>query len=286
MRPLHLRPFVAALRVLLVLTAVLGVAYPLAVAAVAQLPGLRHRADGSLLTAGGRTVGSALIGQRFTDARGRPLVQYLQPRPSVSDYDPTATGASNLGPESVVDRPGAPSLLTQVCARSVAVGRLEGVDGSRPYCADGVGAVLAVFPAVPARGGVVERAVSVNQPCPARPFLRTYRGVRVTCAEPGADYAEGRLVPVRGRAPASPVVPADAVTASGSAVDPEISLAYARLQEPRLARARGVPVPAVAAIVDRIATGRDLGFLGEAKVNVLRVNIALDRAFPYRGRGD
>lgn len=278
------RQLAAALRMLLAFTIVLGVAYPLAVTAIAQLPGLTHRADGSLLTVHGRVVGSALIGQPFTDAHGKPLVQYLQSRPSASGYDPTATGAGNLGPESIVDAPGAPSLLTQVCARSLAVGRLEGVDGSRPFCTrDGVGAVLAVFYAEPGYRGRVTRAVSLNQACPARPFRPTFEGAPVTCAERGADYGRGKVVPVRGDAPSRPVVPADAVTASGSGVDPEISYAYATLQERRIAKARGIRIAQVAAVVDRIATGRDLGFLGEGKVNVLKVNVALDRAYPYRG---
>src|SRR5581483_12439785 len=124
---------------------------PLVVLGVAQLPGLRSRADGSLLTAHGTVVGSKLIGQSFTDAHGNPLPQYFQSRPSAAGtgYDPTASSASNLGPEPIVDTlpnpkvkgdTGTPSLLTQVCSRSLAVGRFNGVDGARPFCTpDGVG---------------------------------------------------------------------------------------------------------------------------------------------------
>ena len=95
----------AAIRTLLVLTLVLGVAYPLLITLVAQLPGLKSRADGSLLrsSSSGTVVGSALIGQGFTDTKGNPLRQYFQSRPSAAGaagYDPTASGASNLGPES------------------------------------------------------------------------------------------------------------------------------------------------------------------------------------------
>jgi potassium-transporting ATPase KdpC subunit len=288
------RQLSAALRMLLVFTVILGIAYPLAITAIAQIPGLKSRADGSILKLHGKVVGSALIGQSFTDQDGNPLVQYLQSRPSVSGYDPTATGASNLGPESIVDTlpdpkvkgdTGTPSLLTQVCSRSLAVGKLEGVDGSRPFCTpDGVGAVLAVFYAKPGYHGPVTRAVSLNQACPARPFVSTYHGAPVSCAMFGADYSVGKVVPIRGNAPARPAVPADAVTASGSAVDPEISYAYATLQEPRIAKARGISVAQVAAIVDDIASGRDLGFMGEKKVNVLKVNIALDKKYPYPGK--
>ena len=288
------RQLSAALRMLLAFTVIVGIAYPLAITAIAQIPGLKGRADGSMLTVDGHVVGSALIGQSFTDEYGKPLVQYLQSRPSASGYDPTATGASNLGPESIVDTlpdpkvkgdAGTPSLLTQVCARSLAIGKLEGVDGARPFCtSDGVGAVLAVFYARPGYRGHVTKAVSLNRACPAKPFISTYQGAPVSCAKFGDDYSLGRVVPIRGSAPARPAVPADAVTASGSAVDPEISYAYAKLQEPRIARVRGVPVAGVAALVNEIASGRDLGFMGEKKVNVLKVNIALDEKYPYSRR--
>ena len=139
----------AALRALLVFTVLLGLAYPLALVAVAQLPGLRGRAEGSFVTnADGQPVGSRLIGQAFVDAGRNPIPWYFQSRPSAAgeSYDPTATAAGNLGPEDVVDTTARTSLLTLVCERSKAIGELEGVDGRRPYCApDGVGAVIAVF---------------------------------------------------------------------------------------------------------------------------------------------
>jgi K+-transporting ATPase ATPase C chain len=286
------RQLSAALRMLLIFTVLLGIGYPLLITAIAQIPGLQSRADGSIIKVDGQAVGSALLGQSFTDKHGNPLVQYFQSRPSASGYDPNASGASNLGPESIVDTlpdpkvkgdTGAQSLLTQVCTRSLAVGQLEGVDGSRPFCTpDGVGAVLAVFYSGPGYHGHVTRAVSLNQACPSEPFVATYQGAPVTCATFGVDYSHGQVVPIRGNAPAHPAVPADAVTASGSALDPEISLAYARIQEPRVAHARGISVSQVRAEVDRIASGRDLGFLGEAKVNVLKLNLALDQRYPYR----
>ena len=102
------------------------------------------------------------------------------------------------------------------------------------------------------------------------------------CATYGADYARGKVVPIRGDAPAHPAVPADAVTASGSGLDPDISPAYARLQERVVARARGVRIEKVQALVQRYTDGRDLGFLGEARVNVLQVNLALDHDYPVR----
>lgn len=290
--PSWISQHLAALRALLVLTAVLGIAYPLAVTGVAQLPGLEHNAGGSMVKAGDTTVGSSLIGQSFTDSDGNPLVQYLQPRPSAAGdgYDPTSTGASNLGPESVVDTlpnpadpgdTGTQSLLTQVCSRSLAVGKLEGVDGSRPFCtSDGVGAVLAVFHRDGATGPVT-RVVSLNQECPATPFISEYQGVRVECARYGEDYSKGVVTPIRGDAPDHPAVPADAVTASGSGLDPQISVAYADLQAPRVARERGTTLDNVKKIISRYTDGRALGFMGERAVNVLQVNLALDKQYPY-----
>jgi K+-transporting ATPase ATPase C chain len=280
----YLRQIWTAVRMLLLLSIVLGVLYPLAVTAVAQLPGLRSRADGSSIAVHGRTVGSKLIGQSFADADGSPVRKYFQSRPSAAGngYDPTATGASNLGPESIVDTgPGDRSLLSTVCARSLAIGKAYGVDGARPYCAkDGTGAVLAVFHAGPGYHGKVVRAVAVDQFCPAPPFIATYRGATVQCARKGGDYRRGQLVPVRGEAPAHPAVPPDAVTASGSGLDPEISPAYAKLQEADVAAARHITLGQVRALVDRYEFGRDLGFLGEARVNVVELNAALDRRYP------
>src|SRR5262245_16081101 len=136
--PTFIRQHLAAVRALLVLTVVTGIGYPLAVWAVAQLPGLHERAQGSMVKSapGGGAAGSKLIGQPFTGKDGNPLRQYFQSRPSAAGdgYDPTSTSASNLGPEDIVDVLPNPalikagkedeaakqSLLTQVCARSKA----------------------------------------------------------------------------------------------------------------------------------------------------------------------
>ncbi|GAA3226629.1 potassium-transporting ATPase subunit C [Actinocorallia longicatena] len=299
--PRWVRQHLAAVRALLVLTLVLGLAYPLAVAAVAQLPGLRDRADGSLITLDGKVVGSSLIGQSFLDEDGNPLKQYFQSRISNAGdgYDPTATSASNLGPEDIVDTLPDPaltaagkedenasdSLLTRVCTASAEAGRLEGADGSRPFCTkEGRGAVLSVLGPRDARGVVQHptRVVSANEQCPATPFLTEYKGVKVECNPYGTDLSTARIVPIRGDAPATPAVPADAVTGSGSGLDPHISVAWANLQAGRVAKTRGLTRPQVLELVAASTTGRALGFMGEPAVNVLRLNIALDRTAPYR----
>jgi potassium-transporting ATPase KdpC subunit len=190
------RQYWAAIRVLLVLTVVLGVLYPLVVTGVGQLL-LKSHANGSLVSAGGHVVGSSLIGQNFTDDKGAPLPQWFQPRPSAagaSGYDPTSTSASNLGPNSS-------DLLKAVQDRRAAAAQLDGVD------------------------------------------------------------------------PAS--VPPDAVTASGSGLDPDISPAYAYEQVNRVAQARGLDPNTVKSLVAAHVRGRDLGFLGEPTVNVLELNMAL-----------
>jgi K+-transporting ATPase ATPase C chain len=130
--------------------------------------------------------------------------------------------------------------------------------------------------------------VSVNEPCskpgsaPTTVFQQFYEGVRVRCARYGQDYSAGEVVPIRGAAPDSPTVPADAVTASASGLDPDISPAYADIQVARVASARGISAAQVRAAVSHNQHGRLLGFFGEPTVNVLALNLELDRAFPGR----
>ncbi|KJE21268.1 K+-transporting ATPase, c chain [Frankia torreyi] len=288
--PSVVRQHLAAFRALLVLTVLTGIAYPLLITGVAQLPGLKDRANGSLVkNAAGQVVGSSEIGQLFTDDKGNPIPKYFQSRPSAAGdgYDPTSTSASNLGPESIVDAFDDPatkdtdeskqSLLTQVCARSKAIGDTEGVDGRRPFCtAAGVGAVLSVF-RTEGTTGPITRVVSINEECPATPFMATYQGVKVECAEYGKDYSAGITVPIKGpgRGTGNPVPP-DAVTASGSGLDPDISPAYAYLQVNRVAKARGLDPATLHRLVHDRIDGRALGFMGEPTVNVLNLNRALD----------
>lgn len=196
--PLWLRQHVAALRALLVFTVICGIGYPLVMLGVAQaaFPG---QANGSLVRYHGRTVGSSLLCQEFEHAKGAPLRQYFQPRPSATEghpCNPLASGGSNLATTSK-------RLARTIEARRRQVARFNGV------------------------------------------------------------------------APAS--VPPDAVTASASGLDPDISPAYAYLQVNRVAAARHVSPARIRALVARFVQGRTLGFLGEPRVDVLALNIALDQ---------
>uniref|UniRef100_UPI0035B0D70E potassium-transporting ATPase subunit KdpC n=1 Tax=Microbacterium sp. TaxID=51671 RepID=UPI0035B0D70E len=179
-----------ALRAMLVFTLVLGVGYTLLITGIGQLA-LPWQSNGSLVQdAGGETVGSALLGQSFTDASGAALPGYFQSRPSAAGdgYDGGASSGSNLGPENT-------DLIAAIEDRQAAIAEADGV-------------------------------------------------------------------PVG-------TIPADAVTASGSGLDPHISPAYAALQIPRIAAERGLTEAEVGALVAQHTEGRDLGFLGEPRVNVL-----------------
>lgn len=194
----HLRP---ALVLIVLLSALTGLIYPLAVTAIAQFA-LPYQASGSLIERNGIVVGSALIGQWFRSDR------YFHPRPSATSepdpkdpsktidapYNAASSSGSNLGPTSK-------TLAERVKA---------GVEAWRK--------------------------------------------------------AEG----------AGPV-PADAVTTSASGLDPDISPENALGQVASVAKARGLPQDQVRTLVEAAIEGRFLGLIGEPRVNVLRLNLALDR---------
>jgi K+-transporting ATPase ATPase C chain len=184
-----------AFRVTLFMTVLTGLIYPGIVTGLCQLL-FPHRANGSMVTVDGKTVGSALIGQNFT----KP--EYFHPRPSAAGndgYDATASNGSNLGPTNQ-------KLIDRVKA---------GVDRFR---------------------------------------------------KENPDYT-GPL-------------PADLLTTSGSGLDPDLSPASALAQASRVAKARGVSLEQVQQLISARTEGRQLGFLGEPRVNVLALNLELDRQFP------
>lgn len=186
------RTWTVALRLLLLATAA-TIVYTLAVTLIGLA--LPFQANGSLVSSGGRVVGSALIGQSFTDAKGNPLPQWFQSRPSAAGtgYDGGSSSGSNLGPDN-------PALRKAIDQRKAVI-----------RSTDGAG-----------------------------------------------------------------TIPADAVTASGSGLDPHISEAYALLQVDRVAAARGLPAATVRTLVEQHVQAPDLGYLGEPTVNVLQLNLALE----------
>lgn len=113
-----------AVRVLFLFTLILGVAYPLAITAIAQLA-LPAQANGSLVTQGAKTIGSQLIGQSFADSEGSPLPEWFQPRPSAAGdgYDAGASSGSNWGPEH-------PDLIEAITARRAGAAELNGAAAS------------------------------------------------------------------------------------------------------------------------------------------------------------
>jgi K+-transporting ATPase ATPase C chain len=199
------RQLVPAVISMIVFTVLFGVVFPMVITGIGQVA-FHDNAEGSIVQRNGKDVGSSVIGQAFTDAKGRPLRQYFQSRPSAAagasgdtaaGYDPTLSSGSNLGPTN-------PDLLKLVGQRVKAYRALNGL-------------------------------------------------------------------------PADATVPVDAVTASASGLDPDISIANARLQARRVADERGIPVAMVRQLIDDHTQGRTLGILGEKTVDVLALNLALDR---------
>jgi len=91
------------------------------------------------------------------------------------------------------------------------------------------------------------------------------------------ELVSARIAALKAADPDNPLpIPVDLVTASGSGLDPEISIAAARYQAVRVARTRGLAVDRIQILIDQYTTGRTLGFLGEPRVNVMRLNLALD----------
>jgi K+-transporting ATPase ATPase C chain len=199
----------------LVLTVILGLAYPLAMTGIAQVA-FPNKANGSQVTVDGKVVGSKLIGQAFVidtgrkDSDGNPITRpnprYFQPRPSQSDYSATTTFFSNRGPTAA---------------------------SARFFYRDQLAAYLALE--------------------------RRY--------DPGLTAAK---------------VPVDAVTTSGSGVDPHISKANAAIQAHRIAAVRRIPLARVQQLIKDNTDGRFLGVIGEPGVNVLDLNLALDKEAPAR----
>jgi len=251
------RHLIASLVMLAVVTVALGFGYPLVVTGLSQLL-FRNQADGSLLHAHGKLVGSALLGQEFLDSKGNPLPQYFQPRPSAAGagYDGSSSGASNLGPSN--------PLLIGFVAGVNAVGLDGQPSAANPFATK----------ADPACVPLTTAGTPVTSPAPGQTYAK---------AADGSYACDPNTIPERAIAyrafnglAANAPVPVDAVTASGSGLDPDISVQNALDQAPRVARARHLALTVVLALVHRYTQGREWGFLGEPTVNVLELNLALD----------
>jgi K+-transporting ATPase ATPase C chain len=252
------RQLLTGLLTTICLLVVLSVVYPLVVWGVGRVA-FRHRTDGSFVTAKGRVVGSSLIGQNFLDKAGNPLPQYFQPRPSAAGngYDPTASGGSNLGPSN-------PTLIGFVPGVNSV-----GLDGkpskTNPFAS----------PADPYCVPTDTKGNPVTVPTTGQVFAKSSDGSFACYANtvPQRSIAYRQLNGLAASAP----VPVDAVTSSGSGLDPDISVANALNQAGRVAAARHLSPAVVVALINRHISGRGWGILGERTVNVLDLNLALDR---------
>jgi potassium-transporting ATPase KdpC subunit len=219
--PVFIRQHIAGFRFLLVFTVLCGLVYPLVMVGVSQVV-FHNQANGSTVSYKGQVVGSSLLCQEFTDAKGNPLPQYFQPRPSFAivgwglkeikgKWVVTGTGPNNYGCNSLYSS-----------------------------------------------------ASNLGNNNPAQLQFVSQRQQQIS----KFDH-----VPIS-------QIPSDAVTASGSGLDPDITPQNAAIQVDRVAAARHISPAQVKALVSQYTTGRALGFLGEPVVNVLLLNSALDAKYP------
>jgi len=236
-----------ALLMMVVMTVLTGFIYPGIVTLLSQAL-FADQANGSLITVNGEVIGSRLIGQSFTRA------EYFQPRPSSagSGYDPTATAGSNLGPTS-----------------AKFINGTTKVDDNKNEVVDFLGIKERIVHYSLDNGIAYDSSTPLDRFTDAEGHLDDVKLIKAF----GDEKAALVFTPLAR-------IPADAVTASASGVDPHISPANAEIQTQRVAKARGVPIEQVRAVVAEHTEGRSLGFLGEPHVNVLELNLALDRKFP------
>jgi len=234
------------LRIKLFMTVVLGVVYPLAMTGISQIM-FPKQANGSLVRTGGKVIGSELIGQSFT----KP--EYFHPRPSSagSGYDATASGGSNLGPTS--------AKLVRGTTK---------VDDKKNEVVDFDGVSLRIVHYSLENGIPYESSVPLDQFKDTNGFLNDVKLIKAF----NDDKAPLLFTP---KAP----IPADAVTASASGLDPHISPDFALAQAARVAKARGISVEQTNQLISQFTEGPDLRLLGEPRVNVLKLNLALDQQF-------
>jgi len=244
-----LKQLASGFRMMAVMTILTGLVYPGVVTAICQAV-FPAQANGSLVMVDGQVVGSSLIGQNFA----KP--EYLHPRPSAagSGYDPTASAGTNLGPTSA-----------------------KLINGTTKK--DDKGVEVVDFPGIKDRlvHYVDENGLPFSSSVPLDQFRDAHGDLDDVKIIDGFNDPKSPLV----FTPAVPV-PADAVTTSASGLDPHVSPANGELQAARIAKARHVSIDQVRQVLGRHVEGRDLGFLGEPRVNVLETNLDLDRAIPVK----
>ena len=256
------------LKVSIIATVVLAILvsaiYPAVTWALAQA--LFHdKANGSLIGKDGRPVnkdedaiGSSLIGQNFSDAK------YFHPRPSAAGngYDATASGGSNLGPTS--------AKLINGTTKSTTVA------ATQPGAAPAPGPDAVDFDGIHDR--IVHYCLDNNIAFTSSVPLKQFQDAQGNLDDVKLIKAFNADSPLR----FMPLqeIPADAVTASGSGLDPHVSPANAMLQAQRIADVRKIPVAKVNEMIERFTDPASLGFLGDAGVNLLRLNLALDQMAP------
>jgi K+-transporting ATPase ATPase C chain len=236
-------------RMMLVMTILTGVIYPAGVTTVAHVA-FREQSGGSLIVVNGRVVGSRLIGQTFTRS------EYFHPRPSAagSGYDAAASGGTNLGPTSAKLVNG----TTKMNDKTNEVVEFDGIKSRIVrYCLD--------------NGIPYDSSVPLDQFKDGQGSLDDVKLIKAFNDE------KAPLV----FTPMTPI-PADAVTASASGLDPHISPANAQAQTARVAEARGVSVERVMEVIAGHTEGRTFGIFGEPRVNVLELNLDLDRRLPMK----
>ena len=295
-----------------VLTAICCGIYPLVIMGIAKAA-FPNQANGSLLTKDGKltsddtqVIGSALIGQNFS------LAGYFHPRPSAAGngYDPTSSGGSNLGPLSDKLINGVTSTPTPPTTAPA--------DASAATTAPAVTTVAAATTAVATTGpttapgetlsydGIRLRTIhyAVDNGLSFKLYNEKPDGTRTEVPLKTYEDAQGNLndialVDAFPHPPADAVdrvvlvadnftnadgtpaaIPADAVTASGSGLDPHISPANAKMQAARVAGERKVSIDVIKSLIEKNTDQPGFGFIGDPGVNVLRLNLALDAQYP------
>jgi K+-transporting ATPase ATPase C chain len=235
------------LRFTLVLTILTGLLYPAVMTGVSEVI-FPRQANGSLVTVNGKVIGSSLIGQSFA----KP--EYFHPRPSAAGngYDATASSGTNLGPTSAKLLHG----TTKMDDKKNEVVDFDGIDlRVVHYC--------------------IDNNIPYESSMPLDGFKDSHGDLDdVKLIKAFNDDKNPLLFMPK------TLIPQDAVTASGSGLDPHISPANAEIQAARVAKARGVAPDQVKPVIAQFTDRADWGFLGEPRVNVLLLNISLDQRFP------